>query len=109
MRIAKASAKDLEVAMEISGFLEALESRWMPEGVMDDQPDAAWFDAENPEHCQRVLVKLLKISAQGSLGRVVFGMSVLLDPNNEVVDPDADHLALHPKIAGLLHNLAPTP
>lgn len=109
MRMAKASAKDLEVAMEISGFLEALESRWMPEGVMDDQQDSAWFDADNPEHCQKVLGKLLEISAQGSLGRVAFGMSVLLAPNNELVDPDADHLAHHPKIAGLLNNLAPTP
>jgi hypothetical protein len=27
----------------------------------------------------------------------VWGMTVLLDPRNEIVDPDADTLEIHPK------------
>jgi hypothetical protein len=34
--------------------------------------------------------------------RVVFGMAVVLDPRNEVVDPDADTLEIHPKYAAAI-------
>ena len=46
---------------------------------------------------ESVVQHLLAILRKGSVFRVAFGMAVMLDPRNEVVDPDADCLEMHPK------------
>lgn len=101
MKMARASEQDLEVAQQISSFIESLEKGYAPE-AMDDDED--FFDIDDPDQCQEVLRKLLEISANGSIFRVTFGMLVLLDPANKLLDPDADTLEPHPDITMLQSN-----
>lgn len=60
------------------------------------------FYDDDASACQRVLRKLLEIAEQGSLFRVTFGMLVLMDPANKLLDPDADTLEAHPEIVAAL-------
>lgn len=95
MKMAKASERDIEVALKLTRAIEDLISGWLPAGMTgDDAESLKWFDeADAP----RVIEHLVEIAKQASIFRVVFGMSVVLDPRNEVVDPNDDTLALHPK------------
>ncbi|MNF01024.1 hypothetical protein D3C80_1999510 [compost metagenome] len=56
-----------------------------------------------------MLEKLIDIAQQGSMFRVTFGMEVVLDPRNELLDPNADTLELHPALRQLWNNTAMTP
>lgn len=53
-----------------------------------------------------VVEKLQEIARRGSLSRVVLGMAVVLDPKNEVFDPAADVLELHPRFAAMAKDAA---
>jgi hypothetical protein len=106
MKMAKASNADLDMALELSAALDALTDRWgatMPEAI--ERPEGTssveYFDSEDREQCYRVVEHLRALVARASLMRVVFGMSVVCDTRNEVVDPDADTLELHPKFKAL--------
>ena len=108
MKCARASEQDLEVANQIASCLEQLVKGYVPEG-MTSGDDFEHLDTDNAEQCQEILLKLIEIAEGASLFRVTFGMAVLLDPRNELTDPGDDCLALHPRLASLLNNLAPTP
>lgn len=101
MKMAKASEDDLNMAIELAQALDALTNRWtpmMPQAIDqggDDENER--FDIDDEAHCRRVVEYLLTLADRASLFRVVFGMTVLIDPRNEIVDPAADHLAKHPK------------
>lgn len=100
MKMARASEADIEAALEISRYLEALERGFMAD--IDDSDEIEWFDREDPDDCRRALHSILDASAKGSIFRVVFGMAVVLDPRNELLDPDADTIEKHPKIVEAL-------
>lgn len=95
--MAKASQADMEMAMKLCSALEALDRRFFPEGAEGDN-DPEDFDRYDDEHCGMALRHVLDILERGSIGRVIWGMYVLLDPANKVVDPDADTLEPHPEI-----------
>lgn len=101
MKMAKANENDLQMAMDLCGAFEALTQRWspcMPEAIQNCGPeDCEHFDHDNDEQCGRALRHLLDIANRGSLMRLVWGMAVLLDPSNKMVDPDADTLEHHPE------------
>lgn len=94
MKMARASEKDLEAALTVSRIIEDLEKGYMPGN--DDTEDTEFFDRDDAEHCKRALGALLSASRQGSIFRVTFGMAVVLDPRNKLLDPAADTLELHP-------------
>lgn len=97
MKMAKASTADMEMAMKLCTALEWLERGDMPpDARAPDEEDNDDFDSEDAEHCYRALKEVLGIVRSGSIARVVWGMYVLLDPANKVVDPDADTLEDHP-------------
>lgn len=108
MKMARASEQDMEVANEVAQFIEDLLKGYMPECISKADDGYEYFMIEEPDDCQRALRKLLEIADRGSLFRVTFGMSVLLGADR-LLDPNDDCLALHPQIASLLNNLAPTP
>lgn len=108
MTIRRANRRDLEAANRIVAFLLSIQEGFMPDELGAGE-EHEWFDLDDPALCQRALQALVKISRQASIHRVTLGMTVLLDPRNELIDPAAERLALHPKLAGLLNNLAPTP
>lgn len=107
MQMATPSKKDLEMALELAAALESLCGTWgafIPQAieVIEDGLDCEMFYPDNAEQCGRVFEYLRELVSRGSLFRVVMGMAVLCDPKNKVLDPDADHLALHPEIVAAL-------
>ncbi len=96
MKMAKASTADMEMAMKLCSALEAMDSRFFPDGAEGDN-DPEDFDCDDDAHCGQALRHVLDILQGGSIGRVIFGMYVLLDPANKVVDPAADTLEDHPE------------
>lgn len=101
MKMAKASQADLDTAQAIAQALGDMFGTWnsfMPskgdDASTSDEPEQ--FDIDNPDDCMEALQRLKAIHARGCLFRVAAGMVVLLDPRNNVVDPDLDHLELHP-------------
>lgn len=96
MKMARASEADMEAALNVSRIIEELEKGYMPSD--DESEDIEWFDRENESQCQRALSMILDEASKGSLFRVTFGMTVVLDPRNELLDPSADTLEKHPKI-----------
>lgn len=100
MNMAKASEADLRMAMDLSTALESLgRHRTMPAENPDNlSEEAVSFDRDDAEDCKKALNKVLDIASGGSLFRVIFGMVVLLDPRNKVLDPNSDILAVHPDL-----------
>ena len=103
MKMAKASEADLEMAMELSQFVEELVDGYVPKQATDedDTDDTEWLDFDDREQLERVIKALTKIAKKGSIFRVTFGMAVVCDPRNELLDPDSDVLELHPKYRAL--------
>lgn len=95
MKMARASERDLEAALAVSRILEDLEEGYMP--GPDDAEDIEFFDRDDPEQCRRALDAILRAAQQGGIFRVTFGMTVVLDPRNKLLDPDADTLELSPE------------
>lgn len=101
MKMAKASEADLGAAIKICSALESIDRGFMPEGFDTEDDDIEDFWIDSGSDCRKVLTYLLDAMGTGSLGRVVWGMSVLIDPKNEAIDPDLDYIEHHPKrIAG---------
>lgn len=101
--MAKASAADLDMAMELCNALDALTQRWsatVPEAIAKPigEDESEYFDRDDREQCQRVLGYLLELADRASLMRVVWGCAVMLDPTNRCVDANADTIEHHPDI-----------
>ncbi|RQT08912.1 hypothetical protein DF035_00605 [Burkholderia contaminans] len=94
--MARASKADLDAALDVSNIIEQLEQGYMPS--TNESDDLERFDSDDREQCQRAIGAILAAAAKGSMFRVTFGMTVVLDPRNELLDPAADTLELHPKL-----------
>ncbi len=106
MKMAKASQADLDMGADLCAAFSTLTDRWcpaMPEPVQRVREgwEIEHFDSDNDEQCGRALRHLLGIVERGSLFRVVMGMSMVLDPRNQCVDPAADTIEHHPDRARL--------
>lgn len=101
MKMAKATENDIEVSMEITSIIGNLERGYRPTLIFGDDDLGLLIDMDSIDDLRAVVAKIREIARRGSLFRVVFGMGVLLDPKNEVVDPDADHLEIHPKFSAM--------
>lgn len=95
--MAKASRADLDAAHALDRAFESLLRYRHEPAEQDGEESEQRFDIDDPASCRRVVERLLAIAKRGSLMRVVMGLDVLLDPRNEIVDPDLDYLAPHPK------------
>lgn len=98
MKMAKASKDDMVVALRLCSALEAIETGFLPRELGEDE----CFDYHNDVDCGRVLRHILDMMQHGSIGRVILGMHVLIHPETELVDPNADTLKLHPKLVAAL-------
>lgn len=112
MKMAKASEADLQMAMELCGMLDGIGHRHCPSmpAVIARNDGDEDFDRDDDEQCGRVLRVLLETAERGSLSRVVWGAVVMLDPRNNLVDPDADTIERHPDYelrAALAQNAEP--
>ncbi len=87
MKMTKPNDADFAMAFELADALESL----------CENHDSEAFSLDDEEQCRRVCEYLIRLTRSASLGRIVMGMSVVCDPDNEVIDPDSDVLELHPK------------
>ena len=97
MKMAKATEADISAAIEVAQILDAIGKRFMPMCLCNSDDDTEWFDIDSHDDCRKVIQKLLDIERGASVFRAAFGMAVLMDSANEVVDPDSDILEMHPK------------
>ncbi|VWB69797.1 hypothetical protein BLA6863_03270 [Burkholderia lata] len=107
MKMARASKADLDAALDVSNVIEQLEKGWMP--YADDSDKLERFDRYDAKLCQRALAAILDAASTGNLFRVTFGMTVVLDQRNELLDPAADTLELHPKLVAALDGASRAP
>lgn len=96
MKMAKASKADMEMALKLCSALEAIDRGFFPEGSEGDN-DPEDLDLDGDVHCGRVLRHLYDVLQGGSIGRVIWGMYVLMDPDTKLVDPDASTLEPYPE------------
>ncbi|WP_258898242.1 hypothetical protein [Burkholderia glumae] len=104
MKMARASEADIQAALDITQIIGEIEKGYMPVlgSDEDEADDVTFFDRDDADQCRLVLGAILDAADKGSIFRVVFGMTVVLDPRNELLDPDADTLEKHPKIVAAL-------
>lgn len=97
MKMAKASQADIDMALTLSTFLDSIDKGYVPDAASIDSEKIEWLNEDDGEQCSRIVRELKTIIGHGSFFRVAFGLAVLLDPANELVDPDADTIEHHPK------------
>ncbi|KRB73476.1 hypothetical protein [Noviherbaspirillum sp. Root189] len=106
MKMAKADEKDIDAAGELMGILDTISRGHYP--AKEDEPDIQmWFDQDDPEHLRRFyeMVSATLDKSPGYPGRVIGGMCyVILYDKNEIVDPNADVIELHPKLQAALQD-----
>lgn len=98
MRMAKASDKEVEQAIILAGVIEDAESGQFPRTIDGEfnEDDPHYFNEDDPAHLKAFFERVTGLSR--GLFRVTFGFSTLMNPQNELVDPDLDHLAMHPRL-----------
>lgn len=107
MKMAKASEADLSMAMDLCNALDVLGQRFvpcMPEAIeqLGDEDESEPFDRHDDRQCGRAMRYLLELTDRASLGRVIWGAAVMLDPANRLVDPAAGTIEHHPDRLKLL-------
>lgn len=98
MKMAKASEADLNMAMTLANYLDAIERGHMPDDLSEDDEDIEWLDERDSDQYARLLDGLRHQLKQGSISRVIWGMAVVCDPDNKCIDPNADTLEHHPDL-----------
>lgn len=107
MQIAKASDRDMEVAMIIAGMLCDVDRGFFPRGPDGecDDDDPVHFDQDNADHLKAFHDRIMSAydMAPGGMNRVVLGFHTIM--HNDVVDPGKDHLAFHPRLEAALESI----
>ena len=108
MKIARATDADIEMALELAGAIDAMTQNWWPAmpSKIAHSDDYEPFDIDDSEQCTRVCKYLTELAGKGSLFRVVCGMAAVLDPKNNITDPNADTLEPSPYIQAMESALA---
>lgn len=101
LRMAKASQQEINRAIDLTEFLLHVERGYYP--CLDDEVEdcPTWFDPDDSDHLRLFYDEVMK-RADGN-HRVVWGFSTLM--SNDVVDPDKDYLALHPRLVAALQEV----
>lgn len=105
MKMAKPSEKDIDVAGDALAMFSAL-SDGNYDFLNDNEDDDSFdFNCEKREHLEKFYNFIVAISNKSSnwYGRVIGGMCyVIMNENNELIDPNLDVIELHPKIKAAL-------
>ncbi|MBS3965562.1 MAG: hypothetical protein KGZ80_13940 [Methylomonas sp.] len=100
MNIAKASERDISMAIDLCGILESVEKGFMPiSATKNGNDEDAEFDRDNPDDCRAVLNLIIDTLRAGSIGRVIWGMAVLVNSESKLLDPDTDIIKPHPSLS----------
>jgi hypothetical protein len=98
MKMAKASEADLNMAMTLANYLDAISRGQMPDDLSEDEESIEWLDERDSDQFAKLLDGLRRLLNQGSIARVIWGMAVVCDPANKCLDPDADTIEHHPDL-----------
>lgn len=100
MKIAKAEEKDMDAAIQLAAILDNVSRGYYPTAGTDTEADGdpTFFDATKTAHLQVFHAEVMKCldAAPGGLFRVVWGFHTIM--HNDICDPNADVLELHPRI-----------
>lgn len=102
MKMAKASERDIDAAGNAMSILGDISGGYYPAGEVGDEVEPTWFDPDNADHLRHFydLINATLDKSPGWPGRVIGGMCyVILFDKNQIVDPSADTLELHPRFA----------
>ncbi len=109
LRMAKASQEDIAGGFELAAILDAIDKNQYPsyyatpadrDAAEEAEAIPTVFDPDDFDHLKHLhslLTDLLDRRRGFSLWRVVMGMETIL--RNDILDPDDDCLAIHPKFA----------
>lgn len=100
MKMAKASARDIDAAGNAMSILNDISSGYYPARDADDELAPILFDPFDRDHLYRFyeLMNDTLEKAPGWPARVIGGMCyVILFDKNKIVDPAADTLEIHPR------------
>lgn len=106
IKVARASAEELSNALDLIGILESLDGGYYPSapgaGPRGDEP--TFFDEDDTNHLRHAYDLVMEVVKRrpGGLGRVIWGAATMMDPRNQIIDPDADTVKLHPRIVAAL-------
>lgn len=104
MKMAKPDEKDIDAAGNLMSLLHQLDRGDYPATIEGTKvPD--FFDEDDPDHLRALhdAIKATLDAAPGYPGRVIGGMCyVILYDKNEIVDPEADVIELHPRLESAL-------
>lgn len=103
IRQAKPNAADLEMLKSLWAALVDIQSGYFPERLSFEVDEELLL--ENDEEAAKAMRKIMAVLERGSLDRCVWSLVMLLDPANAVIDPDADHVAIHPRFEEMANRL----
>lgn len=108
MKMAKASEADINMAMTMANILDDIERGFFPAKLASDpeSEESEWLETSSCEQYERLIDGLKRVLNQGSIFRVIWGMAVVCDPDNELLDPTSDVIAVHPKLTLALESKA---
>jgi hypothetical protein len=99
MLMAKARKEEIEIALKLAALLENVESGYypMPTDGSDSEDEPSFFDPDDKAHIRAFYDRAMALmsDAPGGIFRVVGGFHTLM--TNDIVDPDINHLKLHPR------------
>lgn len=108
MKMAKPSQRDIDAAGDALSILIAIDRGDYP--ITSDHKGAnvpAWFDEDDPDHLRHFYDAMKATLETGWPGRVIGGMCyVIMNPENEILDPASETLDLHPKFTQQAADLA---
>ncbi|TCS35836.1 hypothetical protein EDC30_109135 [Paucimonas lemoignei] len=100
MKMAKANEQDMEQAIRLTAVLDNVEKGYFPPSGDPESEDnePTFFDPDDQEHLRVFYERVMACieAAPGGLMRVTWGFHTLM--HNDIVDPDAETLELHPKL-----------
>lgn len=104
MKIARATQQDFEAALMLLGLLDTVSAGYYPSTNDEAEDDPTFFDEDDPRHLAQLWRRLKAClnASPGFQGRVIGGAHTLMHPANAVIDPVADVLELHPRLAEAL-------
>lgn len=104
MKMAKADEKDMDAAIKLTAILDNVEKGYYPPAATDEEgeDEPTFFDEDDREHLKVFYDRVMACmeSAPGGLLRVTWGFHTVM--HNDIIDPNADTLELHPRLARAL-------
>ena len=96
IRMAKASKEDMDTVFRLMHLVDAIGDGYCPS---NEEGAPTFFDDDDREHLQALCRKILEIADNsGGIHRVVGAASIILNPQNNLIDPDDNCIELSPDL-----------